>query len=222
MSTLALMRFLEASPDRYDRAMAWLTLGRVLRLHEAVSEAAASAAEPGKPARVLEIGCGTGAVTARLASRGARITALDQNPEMLSRAQERLANAEPPVRWLERTASEIDGLAEASFDAVVASLSLSEMSRSERSFVLCQARERLRGGGVLVVADEVSPRRPWARAVQRLTWAPQALLAWLLVGTVSRPIEDLTGEVTAAGFAVRSERRLLAGSLAVLVAERTP
>ena len=39
MSTLALMRFLEASPDRYDRGMVWLTLGRVLRLLEAVSEA---------------------------------------------------------------------------------------------------------------------------------------------------------------------------------------
>ena len=59
MSSLALMRFLERAPERYDAGMRLLTLGRVARLHAAVAEAAAPA--PG--ARVLEIGCGTGAVT---------------------------------------------------------------------------------------------------------------------------------------------------------------
>ena len=74
MSSLALMRWLESAPARYDAGMRWLTLGRVGRLHAALAEAAA--ATPG--ARVLEIGCGTGAVTARLVERGAQVTALDE------------------------------------------------------------------------------------------------------------------------------------------------
>jgi demethylmenaquinone methyltransferase/2-methoxy-6-polyprenyl-1,4-benzoquinol methylase len=83
VSSLALMRLLESAPARYDAGMRVLTLGRVARLHDALAEAAAPA--PG--AAVLEIGCGTGAVTARLVARGARVTALDQNPEMLERAR---------------------------------------------------------------------------------------------------------------------------------------
>ena len=75
MSSLALMRWLESAPQRYDAGMRWLTLGRVSKLHDALAAAAAPA--PG--AAVLEIGCGTGAVTARLVARGAIVTALDQS-----------------------------------------------------------------------------------------------------------------------------------------------
>ncbi len=214
MSSLALMRWLESAPARYDAGMRWLTLGRVAQLHEALAEAAAP--KPG--ARVLEIGCGTGAVTERLVARGAEVTALDQNPEMLERARARLGDA--PVAWLERTASEIDALPEQGFDAVVASLCLSEMSASERAFVLRAAAQRLRPGGVLAVADEVRPRRRGQRAIYALLRAPQAALAWLLAGSTSRPVPDLAEEIRCAGLALRGERRWLLGSLAVATAER--
>jgi demethylmenaquinone methyltransferase/2-methoxy-6-polyprenyl-1,4-benzoquinol methylase len=216
MSSLALMRWLEAAPERYDAGMRWITLGRLAALHDAVAEAA-TAAGP----RVLEIGCGTGAVTSRLLARGARVTALDQNPEMLEHARERvagLADVEGEVSWLERTASEIDGLPEAGFDAVVISLALSEMSASERAFVLREAARRLAPGGALVVADEVWPERGRERALFALLRGPQAALGWLLAGSVSSPLADLAGEVRAAGLVVQREQRWLAGSLALVVA----
>ena len=216
MSSLALMRFLEGTPARYDAGMAAITLGRIEALHEAVAEAAVKAAGE----RVLEIGCGTGAVTSRLIARGARVTALDQNPEMLERARGRASAA--PVEWLERTASEIDSLPAAHYDAVVASLTLSEMSPSERAFVLARAAERLTPNGRIVIGDEVRPRSTSQRALHTLLRAPQALLAWLLAGSTSKPIPDLAAEIEAVGFHVRTERRWLAGSLAVLVAERRP
>jgi demethylmenaquinone methyltransferase/2-methoxy-6-polyprenyl-1,4-benzoquinol methylase len=214
VSSLALMRWLESAPARYDAGMRLITLGRVALLHAAAAEAAAPAAG----ARVLELGCGTGSVTALLAARGARVTALDQNPEMLERARARLCEA-AAVTWIERTASEIDALPAAGFEAVVASLCLSEMSAGERAFVLREARRRLVPGGRLVVADEVRPLRPpqrWLHAALRL---PQALAGWLLAGSLSRPIADLAGELAAAGFRVTGERRWLQGSLALLSAE---
>jgi ubiquinone/menaquinone biosynthesis C-methylase UbiE len=218
VSSLALMRWLEGTPARYDAGMRLVTLGRVTPLHEAVAAAAASA--PG--ARVLEIGCGTGAVTARLAARGARVLALDQNAAMLERARERLAGREGEVEWREGAAAEIDGLPEAAFDAVVLSLALSEMSSSERVFVLRAAAARLRPGGLLVAADEVRPRSPFAGALVGVLRLPQAAAAWLLAGSLSHPLADLAGELAAAGLRVRSERRWLLGSLALLVAERAP
>jgi len=222
MSSLALMRWLEATPDRYEAGMRAITLGRVTALHEAV--AAAAAPEPG--AEVLEIGCGTGAVTRRLVARGARVTALDQSAEMLEQARRQQAAAGAPAAaapdWLERTASEIDALPAESFDAVVLSLSLSEMSAVERRFVLPRARERLRPGGRVVVADEVRAVGPLKRALQALVRAPQWIFAWLIAGSVSRPIPDLGAELAAAGLEVRSERRWLLGTLALFVAEAAP
>jgi demethylmenaquinone methyltransferase/2-methoxy-6-polyprenyl-1,4-benzoquinol methylase len=216
MSSLALMRWLESAPDRYDAGMRLLTLGRVERVHALV----AAAVGPGDS--VLEIGCGTGAVTARLVERGARVTALDQSPAMLEQARARLASAPADsVTWMERTASEIDALSEGGFDAVVASLSLSEMSASERRFVLGEARRRLRPGGALVVADEVRPRG-WRRALHVLLRAPQALLAWLLAGSLSRPIAGLVDEIRGAGFEPVREERLLLDGLAVVIARTSP
>jgi demethylmenaquinone methyltransferase/2-methoxy-6-polyprenyl-1,4-benzoquinol methylase len=218
LSTLALMRWLEATPGRYDAGMRVITLGRVTALHDAV----AAAATPESGGQVLEIGCGTGAVTRRLLERGARVTALDQSPEMLEQARRRIAaasDAQPDrVCWLERTASEIDGLPRAGFDSVVLSLCLSEMSRGERRFVLIRARERLRPGGLLVAADEVCARG-LARPLWALARVPQALLGWLLAGATSRPLRDLRGEVEDAGLRVSRERRWLAGTLALVVAE---
>jgi demethylmenaquinone methyltransferase/2-methoxy-6-polyprenyl-1,4-benzoquinol methylase len=218
MSSLALMRFLESAPARYDTGMRILTLGRVSRLHDTVARAAARS--PG--VRLLEIGCGTGAVTERLVARGAAVTALDQSPEMIEQGRARLVAAPPgAVTWVERTASEIDALPEQSFDAVVVSLALSEMSAPERRFVLRQAARRLRPGGVLAAADEVRPRSLWKRALHLVLRGPQALLGWLLTGLVSRPIPDLAKEVRQAGFEVRGEERWLLGSLAAVIAERT-
>ncbi len=216
MSSLALMRWLESSPRRYDAGMRLLTLGRVTLLHASLAEAAAS---PGR--NVLEIGCGTGALTQRLVERGATVTALDQNPEMVEQARARLADAAPgTVSWIERTASEIDALPEAGFDAIVASLCLSEMSGSERGFVLRAALQRLRPGGVLAAGDEVRPRRLWQRVLHTCLRAPQVALAWLVVGSTSHPIPDLASEVRAAGFELRAETRWLGGRLAAVVAER--
>ncbi|MHC4448017.1 MAG: corrinoid protein-associated methyltransferase CpaM [Planctomycetota bacterium] len=219
MSSLALMRWLESAPERYDAGMRLLTLGRITPLREVLAQTAA----PTPGAEVLEIGCGTGAVTALLLERGARVTALDQNPEMLEQARHRLATSSVgSADLLERTASEIDGLPERSFDAVVASLSLSEMSPGERSFVLREANIRLKPGGLLVLGDEVRPQGASRRILHALLRAPQALLGWLLAGSISRPIPDLTGEVREAGFRILGEQRWLLGGLAVVMAERKP
>jgi demethylmenaquinone methyltransferase/2-methoxy-6-polyprenyl-1,4-benzoquinol methylase len=214
MSSLALMRWLEGTPERYDAGMRALTLGRVSQLHAAVAEAAVAA--PGD--RVLEIGCGTGSVTSLLRGRGARVTALDQAPEMLEIAGSRF-DAEEPIEWLEQTAAEIDGLPEAAFESVVLCLCLSDMSRSERAFVLREATRRIVPGGCVVAADEVRSSSSLGGLAQRIWRVPQAGLGWLLVGSVSSPIPDLAGELRAAGLSIRDERHWLFGSLALVVGE---
>ena len=214
MMSLALMRWLETAPARYDSAMRLVTLGRVEALHAAVAEAAANA--PGR--RVLEIGCGTGSVTARLLARAPRSLPWTRTPEMIAQARARLQAEPHRLELLERGAAEIDGLPEASWDAVVASLSLSEMSASERAFVLREARRRLTPGGRLVVADEVLPAGAVGRLAFSVLRVPQAAIGWLGAGQVSKALPRLREEVVEAGFCVVDERRWLGGSLAVIVA----
>jgi demethylmenaquinone methyltransferase/2-methoxy-6-polyprenyl-1,4-benzoquinol methylase len=209
------MRWLESAPERYDAGMRLLTLGRAARAQAFV---AAAAARPG--AQVLEIGCGTGALTERLVAGGAEVTAVDQNPEMLERARTRLADvgALARVEFVERTAAESDALPAASQDAVVASFALSEMSRDERQYLLRAALRVLRPGGVLVLADEVLPPPGLRRTLHRALRAPQALLGWLLVGAVSRPLPDLPAELVEAGFVLRSRKHWLLGGVEACVA----
>jgi demethylmenaquinone methyltransferase/2-methoxy-6-polyprenyl-1,4-benzoquinol methylase len=223
MSSLALMRWLEGSPERYDAGMRLLTFGRVPAVHAAVARAAV----PDSGGRVLEIGCGTGAVTARLHARGASVTAIDQSPAMLEQAKARLLSATgegagvaAPVEWLEQTASEIDSLQREAYDAVVICLCLSDMSQSERAFVLRESVLRLVRGGRLVVADEVYAPPGWRRILQRLWRIPQAALGWLLVGSLSRPIPDLSGEIREAGLPISRRQAWMLGSLELYEAER--
>jgi demethylmenaquinone methyltransferase/2-methoxy-6-polyprenyl-1,4-benzoquinol methylase len=215
MSSLALMRWLEGTPERYDAGMRALTFGRVARLHRAVAEAAV--VKPGD--RVLEIGCGTGAVTALIREKGACVTALDQAPEMLEQARKHFPSDEP-IEWLERTAAEIDCLPPGAFEAVVLSLCLSDMSASERAFVLGEAVLRVVPGGRVVVGDEVRPDTLLNGLLQRAWRIPQAALGWLLVGSVSQPIRDLRGEMRAAGLHLQDEQGWLFGTLALVVGVR--
>ena len=217
MSSLALMRWLERSPERYDAGMRVLTLGRVAALHSAVAEAAVVRTSD----RVLEIGCGTGAVTQRLLERGARVTAIDQSPEMLEQARARREPvASATVEWLEQTASEIDRLPKQAYDAVVLCLCLSDMGRSERAFVLRESALRLARGGHLVVGDEVRAPYGWRRVIQLVLRIPQACLGWLLVGSLSAPLTDLPGEIRAAGLRVTRTHAWMMGSLQLVVAEQ--
>jgi demethylmenaquinone methyltransferase/2-methoxy-6-polyprenyl-1,4-benzoquinol methylase len=217
MSSIALMRWLEHSPSRYDVGMRLLTFGRIAELHAAVADAAAR--DPAD--NILEVGCGTGSVTVLLLDRGARVTAIDQSPEMLELAAARIEPSHATrIEWLEQTASEIDKLASDHFDSVVICLCLSDMSATERGFVLREAAIRLAPGGRLVCADEIRPAGGWQRVLQALWRLPQAALGWLLVGSVSRPIPDLKGEVLATGLRFCHEQTWLLGSLSLVVAER--
>lgn len=217
MSTYVYMRLLESAPRRYDLGIRLLSFGRVSSLYDAV--AAAAAAGEVSP-RILELGCGTGNLTARLLSRGAAVTAVDQDPEMLAVAREKLGGEERLV-LREMAAAEIaDRFAPDTFDAVAGCLVLSEMGEDEQAYVLEAARRVLRPGGRLVVADETQPGSLWGGLVHALTRWPAAAITYLLTQTSTRAVRDLAGRVRAAGFEVREDRRFGAAGPALVVAVR--
>ncbi len=110
---------------------------------------------------VLEIGCGTGRHTLRLARQGNRVTALDLSPGMLAVARDKLKGFD--VRLLERDIM-AGPLALGLFDAVVCALVMEHIADVETFFRRVAAC--LRPGGRFFLS-EVEPQRLASGGVAR-------------------------------------------------------
>jgi len=184
MPTYVLMKAFENVPARYDRAMDLLTLGRIGRLKDDVVGAVR-----GEGTRVLELGCGTGDLSSRLARKGARVLAVDASEAMLVTARERIVSAglADRVELRRMSVMEIDALPQKSFDVVVTTLLLSELSEQEVDFVLGAARRLVAPGGRLLIGDEVEPPGRVRRIGFAILRYPLQLLTYLIGQAQSLP-----------------------------------
>jgi len=134
--------------------------GAVAPSGPALSRRMASFADPNDPRPVLELGPGTGVVTAALIERGVapeRIVAVEFNPAFCSLLSERF----PGVTVIRGDAYDLATLPEASagpFSSVVSSLPLLTRPPAVRSALIEQALERTApGGGVIQFSYSVFP-----------------------------------------------------------------
>jgi ubiquinone/menaquinone biosynthesis C-methylase UbiE len=104
----------------------------------------------GSDDRVLEVGCGTAALGAAFAARGARVVATDVSLRWLVLAQKRLAAQGTPEVDLVACAAEQLPFDDASFDLVAASDVIEHVQSPERFAV--EAARVLRPGGLLFLA----------------------------------------------------------------------
>lgn len=100
------------------------------------------AAHPGE--RVLDVGCGTGHLTAALAATGAGTVGVDADADMLARAR----NSYPDLTWVLADAQDLPVLPGAPFDAVVSNAALHWMPR--QADVLTGIRAVVRPGARFV------------------------------------------------------------------------
>jgi ubiquinone/menaquinone biosynthesis C-methylase UbiE len=171
-----LMKIFEESPRKFDRWMQILTLGRLEQIRGEILAAA------GPQARFLEIGCGTGALAATLASKGARVVGIDTSDKMIATAQEKLRQAgfggRAEARRLHALQVE-DAFSAGEFDHVVSVLALSEMTDDEIDCLLPQCWKVLEPEGKLILVDEVVPERFLTRVLYRLYHFAARLVTYL-------------------------------------------
>ena len=211
-----LMRMLESAPHRYDVAMRMLTFGGIDRAYDEL------AAHVTRGQRVLDIGCGTGALTLRLALRGAQVRGIDVNPEMLAIARRRLEGAgiAEDVELAETGVAELDNEPSGSYDVIVSGLCLSELTDDERSYTLSQAQSLLKEGGWLAVADEIVPGNLALRALNAAIRAPLVALTYLVTQQTTHAVRSLPEELAGAGFRLVSQRERMLGTFGVFIAEK--
>lgn len=214
MFSYVFMKILEGRPRSYDRTIDLVSRGRV----RAAKEAVAAEVPPG--ARVLEIGCGTGELAEILVDQGATVEGFDLSPGMIAAAYDRIKGRGLGEKFIAREmgVEGMDGLPSAAFDAVVSTLTLSELNPDERRFALKQAARVLRRGGLIVIADEVVPRSRMRRVLHAFGRAPVAALTYLVANATSRPIGDIDIDLAQAGFIVEKEERSHGDAFAVVVA----
>lgn len=160
--------------------------------------------------RVLELGCGTGQVTAELAKAGASVVAVDRLPEMLEAARRRA----PAARFVEADVASVP--LEGTFDVVVLSFLLHSFDAEGRRALLRRSADALPVGGRIGILDWSSPRDAirsslWRRFIGRLEPSPTA-----------REVVDgaLRADLAAESLSVVRSRPVAGHRAEVLVAER--
>jgi len=207
------MKWLENSPEDYDRGIEILTLGRLKRVKEQIVH------QYVRPdSRVLEIGCGTGTLTALMAEQGATVSAIDASLTMLAEAESKIAGRHlaDHVTLEHMDVTRIgDHFPPAGFDLIVSTLVFSELPPDVQRYALEACMTLLAPGGRLVIADEVIPRRPLARPFFYLVRGPLMLITWLLTRTSTAALRDFDRLLDQTGFNARSAASYLGGSLVI-------
>jgi 2-polyprenyl-3-methyl-5-hydroxy-6-metoxy-1,4-benzoquinol methylase len=210
------MKWLETSPRDYDWGIQLLTLGRIQRIRERIVNSYVN-----EGGRVLEIGCGTGTLTAMMARRGATVTAIDASPRMLAEAEKkvRAAGLDERVSLKYMDAALIgERFPPAAFDLIISTLVFSELAPDEQRFVLKAGHDLLAPGGRLLIADEVVPSGFLRRMLFHIVRAPLALLTWLLTRTTTNSLQEFEALLTTTGFRVHQPVSYLAKSLTLFEA----
>ena len=204
MSSYVYMKVLESMPRRYDRGIGLLSRETIGLVYQRVADLAA-----GPEKHVLDLGCGTGSLTMACAAKGATAVGIDSNAGMLEIARRKAAGYHGcgSIEFVALDVMELeDRFGAQSFDAAISCLLFSELTPEERRYVLKTLRQLIKPGGILVIAEEVIPRKTASRIWWRLKRAPLAALTWLLTQTTTSAVDDLETSIEAAGFSeVKSE-----------------
>ncbi len=207
------MRVLESAPERYDFGIRLLSLGHIDRVYRRVAELA-------RGPQVLDLGCGTGNLTMRMARLGFEVTGVDLSPEMLAVARRKIP-PEAAVRWVQTGVAElIDHFAAGSFDTIVGILLFSELSDAEQRLVLRECCDLLRPGGRLILADEVRARTLPRRALHNLVRLPLSVITYLVTQASTAPVSDLKTKLNESGFSVILEEKNGLGDFTLVEAEK--
>ncbi len=209
------MKVLESAPQRYERGMRLLTLGRLARVRQDI------AARVKAGHRVLDIGCGTGALAVMLAHEGVHVTGIDISPPMLSLAARRVREEDLTDRVVlkELGAVDLDTAFESEdFDTVVSVLVLSELSDDEIAYALAESWRILRPDGRLLIADEVLPDSILGRIGTLLLRLPFVIAAYVLTQNTTRRVARLDARIARAGFRILDTEAYLMGTMRLFIA----
>ena len=200
MSTYILMKILESSPNRYDKGIGILSFGTLNKSYDRLTS------QIKKGQFVLDIGCGTGALALRAASKGAIVKGIDINPQMLdiARKQSVEKNLSENIEFCEMGVAELENIKSDSYDVIMSGLCFSELSEDELTYTLKQVKRILKQNGLLLVADEAAADNFILKIINFLIRIPLKAVTYLLTQTSTSAVKKLPEKVKNAGFHINN------------------
>ena len=197
-----LMKILESAPYRYDKGIKILTLGKIDKAYDRLID------KIDKDDKVLDIGCGTGMLSFRAALKGAHVTGIDINPEMLEIAKKRIEEFEVKdrIKFIEMGVAEMERFEIESFDVIMSGLCFSELSDDEISFALKQVERILKNEGKFLLIDEIKSKSIIKRIINVLFRIPLVILTYILTQTTSRALKNIENKIIDSGFIIQSRK----------------
>jgi tRNA (cmo5U34)-methyltransferase len=124
---------------------------------------------PGKVGRVLDLGAGTGLLSAEIAAAfaGVEVELLDASEPMLDLARQRLGDVVSAVHVADMTGA----LPAGPFDAVVSALAIHHLEHADKRALMGRIHRVLRPGGVFANAEQVDAPTPELTALYAQRWA---------------------------------------------------
>jgi len=202
MSTFILMKILESVPSRYDRGIYILTLGKLDKVYNRLT----SRIKKGQ--KILDLGCGTGALTLRAAQKGAKVKGIDINPQMLEIAQKQAIkkNLLQNINLCEIGIAELRREKSDSYDVVMSGLCFSELTEDELIYTLKEVKRILKPEGILLVADEVKPKNILKRILNGIVKFPLVIITYIITQTTIHSLENLPEKIKESGLLIESVR----------------
>jgi len=208
------MKILESAPERYDRGIRILTLGKLDKIYDNL----VSFIKKGQ--KVLDLGCGTGALTFRAAEIGAKVKGIDVNPQMLEIAEKQATRADlaQNIELYEMGVAELGSEESESYDVVMAGLCFSELSEDEIVFTLGEIKRILKPDGLLLIGDEVKPGNILKMIFNWLIRFPLVIITYMVAQTTTRAVKNLPEKIADTGFLIESVKLNKMGNFIELVA----
>ena len=114
---------------------------------------------PIKNSKILEIGCGTGALTVPLCEQGARVTAIDLDEQAMKITGKRLSIYGLSAEIVKLSAVDIKTRFHGGFDFIIYSASMEHMTYTERIQTIKAAYEMLDDSQYIIIIE--TPNRLW-------------------------------------------------------------
>jgi len=216
MSTYILMKIFERTPKTYDKDLRFITRGKLEKAYDELTQ------HIKKGDLVLDLGCGTGALTLRAAERGARVKGIDINSRMLEIAKGRIEEAKlsENIELFEMGVAELGGEDDEMYDAVMSGLCFSELSDYEFSFAVNQVERMLKPGGLLLIADEVSPKNIFKKLFNLKLRILFMIITFLHTQRTTKARSNIQEKITSSGFLIESLRLNALENFMELVAKK--
>lgn len=209
------MKRLEQEPDTYDENFTSLTKGINLEVFQWILDHL-----DGKDIEILEVGCGTGRLSASIAKSKRNVIAIDQNIQMINHAMSSYpTDIEGTLLYQIGTFKNLP-VKEGSQDLIISTFMLSELRPLEQQIFLRNSWKALKTGGTLMLAAEFMPLGMWKVGFKIKRWRYKKKLRRLRL-KATQTVKYFFDYLDPIGFKMVMEKQWKHGSIQVFKLVKT-